>query len=382
MRFVFISTMAGAPWGGSEELWSQAALRLQQQGHEVSASVAWWPELSPRVEALAGGGIELFVRKPASHSLASRVWRKIKRQFREEIPAERQWLLQRKPDLAVISQGGNSCGLFWMNYCREQGLPFAAIVQANFEGWWPDDKRTAKMARAYHAARHIFCVSRHNLELLEKQIGESLPNALVIRNPFNVSASQPPAWPKENGAWKLACVARLEPAAKGQDLLFQILAQPKWQERPVEVNLYGTGPCEQNLKKLANHFQLKNVRFRGHVTDVAGIWEENHLLVLPSRYEGLPLALVEAMWRARPAVVTDIGGSAEMCVDGETGFVAGAPAIKLLEETLEHAWNKRNDWPRMGLAARARAEKLIPKDPVENFCKQLLECAEKQKSES
>lgn len=41
--------MFGAPWGGSEELWSQAALRLQEQEHEVLAVVTWWPELSPKV---------------------------------------------------------------------------------------------------------------------------------------------------------------------------------------------------------------------------------------------------------------------------------------------------------------------------------------------
>jgi hypothetical protein len=49
MRFVFVSAMSGYPWGGSEELWSQAALRLRDQGHDVAASVPWWPRLSPPV---------------------------------------------------------------------------------------------------------------------------------------------------------------------------------------------------------------------------------------------------------------------------------------------------------------------------------------------
>ena len=66
--------------------------------------------------------------------------------------------------------------------------------------------------------------------------------------------------------------------------------------------------------------QLKNVHFRGHVNDIRAIWEQNHLLVLPSRYEGLPLALVEAMWCGRPAVVTDVGGNAELCVGKRNGI--------------------------------------------------------------
>jgi glycosyltransferase involved in cell wall biosynthesis len=133
--------------------------------------------------------------------------------------------------------------------------------------------------------------------------------------------------------------------------------------------------CERNLRKLASSLQLKNVRFRGHVANVQAIWEENHLLVLPSRFEGLPLALVEAMWCARPATVTDVGGNAEMCVDGETGFVATAPAVGLMEQTLERAWNRRHEWESMGKAARARAEQFIPKDPIGNFCRQLKESA-------
>jgi glycosyltransferase involved in cell wall biosynthesis len=262
-----------------------------------------------------------------------------------------------------------------MKLCREAGLPFVAIVHCNFESWWPSDERGGEALTAYRAALKIFCVSRRNLELLECQLGESLPHAEVVWNPFNVPADEPPGWPEENGIWKLASVARLEPGAKGQDLLLQMLAHPRWRERPVEMNFYGEGICRQSLQRLAVHFQLKNVRFHGHAPDVKKIWEENHVLVMPSRFEGLPLALVEAMWCGRPAVVTDVGGNAELCLDGETGFVAAAPTVPLFEEALERAWNQRHAWQVMGRAARARAEKLIPKDPVGRFCQQLMECA-------
>jgi glycosyltransferase involved in cell wall biosynthesis len=83
------------------------------------------------------------------------------------------------------------------------------------------------------------------------------------------------------------------------------------------------------------------------------------------------------MWCARPAVVTDIGGNAEMCVDGETGFVAAAPTVGLLDEALERAWNRRDELENMGKLARARVEQLVPKDPVEDFCIKLIECADR-----
>jgi len=121
--------------------------------------------------------------------------------------------------------------------------------------------------------------------------------------------------------------------------------------------------------------ELNNVHFRGHVNDVRAIWEQNHLLVLPSRWEGLPLSLVEAMWCARPTVVTDVGGNAELCVDNETGFLAPAATVSSFSNALERAWERRQDWLHMGQAARARAEKQIPKDPVGDFCERLKTCA-------
>jgi glycosyltransferase involved in cell wall biosynthesis len=120
---------------------------------------------------------------------------------------------------------------------------------------------------------------------------------------------------------------------------------------------------------------LKNVRFCGHVSDVEAIWKENHMLVLPSRYEGLPLVLVEAMWCGRPAVVTDVAGNSEVCFDNETGFVAPAPTVPLLADALERAWSRRSDWQSMGQAARAWAESQIPRDPIALFAERLKSCA-------
>jgi hypothetical protein len=59
MRFVFISTMAGSPWGGSEELWSQTALRLHESSHRITASVISWPQLSSHVTDLMKRGLTI-----------------------------------------------------------------------------------------------------------------------------------------------------------------------------------------------------------------------------------------------------------------------------------------------------------------------------------
>src|SRR5208283_3974935 len=114
--------------------------------------------------------------------------------------------------------------------------------QCNGEFWWFPEQVVGEAVASYTAARRIFCVCRSNLDLLRMQVGEPLLNGEVVCNPYIVSSERPATWPDESGGWRLACVARMDPAAKGQDLLLQILARPEWRERPVELNFFGAGP--------------------------------------------------------------------------------------------------------------------------------------------
>jgi glycosyltransferase involved in cell wall biosynthesis len=379
MKFAFVSTMEGWPWGGSEELWSQAAVQLKLAGHDVRASVVYRPRLSDKLTALARHGIRIeghpspsYLAGPARH-LFNRLTLGTRRSYRR--------LKQFNPDLVIISQGHNAGGFEWAKVCREARMPYVMIVQCNNEFMWFDDPSFSEAVASYSASRKVFCVSRGNLDLLRSQLGQPLLNGEVAWNPFNVAPAPPPAWPDESGGWRLACVARLDPAAKGQDLLLQTLARPEWRDRPVEVNFFGAGPYEVALRQLARFLQLSNVHFRGHVKDIRAIWEQNHVLVLPSRYEGLPLSLVEAMWCGRPAVVTDVGGNAELCVDDETGFVAPAANLSSFSHALGRAWERRKEWPDLGRAARTRVEDQIPKEPVALFCEKLKACAPSQGAE-
>jgi hypothetical protein len=81
------------------------------------------------------------------------------------------------------------------------------------------------------------------------------------------------------------------------------------------------------------------------------------------------------MWCARPAIITDVGGVTEVCMDGTTGFIVPAPTVPLLQTTMEKAWARRDVWEAMGKAARARVEQLVPRDTVGVFGRRLVELA-------
>jgi glycosyltransferase involved in cell wall biosynthesis len=373
MRFAFITTMLGAPWGGSEELWFRTALQLKSGGHEVCALTAYRSLLSDKFLGLTKQGIAIrtypapsYVEGPYRYS-----WHRMTLGSRRAYA----WLKRFSPDLVVISQGEIAGGLEWARVCREASIPYVMIVHCNSEFLWFEKDVVDSAVAAYTSARNVFCVSRGNLQMLRLQVGEPLPNAEIVWNPYNVSTEASPAWPVDDGRWRIACVARLDPAAKGQDILLQVLARPEWRDRPVELSFFGEGSYEVALRRIASMLRLNNVHFRGHVSDVRAIWEQHHILALSSRYEGLPLVIVETMWCGRPAIVTDVAGNAELCMDGKTGFVAQSPTLAAFAETMERAWNARADWNQMGQAARTIAETMIPKDPISLFCARLQACA-------
>ncbi len=364
--------MNGMPWGGSEQLWSDTVLRLREQQHEVAASVFRWPTRPERLDDLARSGVQLAFR-PLRPNLRDRIALKLARRlprFRDYSSAA--WLKRNAPDLLVISQGGPWDGVPWMTLCRRLRVPYCSIIQAHSELWWPPDSRLDEIRSGLLGARRVFFVSRANRRLMEAQCGAVLPNAEVVANPCKVDRSSPVNWPEAGDVIRLACVGRMAPAAKGQDVLLEVLAQEKWRKRSLELHVYGSGPSEASLRHLASFLRLRSVFFHGQVSDIRAIWSSHHALVLPSRFEGLPLTIVEAMLCARPVITTDVAGNTEVVTDNLNGFVAGAATVPLLDEAMERAWSRRAEWRDIGLRARSAALASTPSDPAGDLARKLI----------
>jgi glycosyltransferase involved in cell wall biosynthesis len=272
----------------------------------------------------------------------------------------------------VVSQGGNFDGLAYGDLCRVAGRPYVVISQKAVDYLWPSDKDRMVMRSAFQSALRTYFVSRHNLQLTEFQIGETLMNAEIVRNPFLVSGTPLP-WPgTQEHSIKLACVARLETGEKGQDILLQVLARQPWRGRNLSVSFFGSGANGEALRELAGRLALRNVDFPGFVSDVESIWKTHHALVLPSRTEGLPLALIEAMMCGRFGIVTNEGGSSEVVEEGRTGFIANSAKADELDHAMERAWAVREQWESIGKAAGMAIRNMVPVDPVASFTARLL----------
>ena len=368
-KIVFIAANEFHPWGGSEVLWAATAERLIHHGMQITISAKDWGTPVKQIEHLRSLGCTIFLRPaPSLPRRAIRklpLWRDYTRRHLAKIATG--------TDLIVISQSMNTDGLPWMEAARSCGFCYAPIAQTAAESWWPDDSLAQRLADAYENASASYFVSEANLELSRRQFATPLRNACVVRNPFNVRYDAHPEWPSAASAeLSLACVGRLDAVQKAQDILLQVLSLPHWRERSIRVSLVGKGANERSLRHLAANLNLTNVDFCGFMDDIEKIWATHHALILPSRHEGLPLALVEAMLCARPAIATDVGGNRELLRDNVNGFLVKAPTVELLDETLTRAWENRHRLREMGQQAALDVRQFVPPDPVESFTRELL----------
>ena len=111
---------------------------------------------------------------------------------------------------------------------------------------------------------------------------------------------------------------RLDPVKDYPTLLRAMVEVPE----SARLVIAGSGPFESELRRLSREFGLeRRVRFLGFEPDVRRWMLAADGFVLSSRWEGLPMGLLEAAACALPAVATDVPGTREVIADGQTGWL-------------------------------------------------------------
>jgi glycosyltransferase involved in cell wall biosynthesis len=379
MKIAFFTTMVSeSPWGGSEELWYRTARHALECGHQVAVVKFRWPEIPRQIRELQERGAWVLWLTDIQHWWKARTlrWR-----IQWKLKRLRIWraLASWKPDVVCISQGGTFDMVFnglFTRFLNGHGPPYVVICQYNCEDLPLRTEASRQIAIAYLSrARQVAFVAERNLRVAERQIAAPIPNACVVRNPVNLPDFQSVPYPNSDLV-KMANVARLDAPWKGQDLLLQALSGEPWRKRRWLLRFYGSGPDRAYLERLTRHYGMsEKVEFCGHVSDVRSIWADNHLLVMPSRSEGTPLSLVEAMICGRPSVVTDVGGNVEWIDEPSTGFVADAPSAESLNKALERAWEAQDRWRVIGQHAHQLAVSRVDPPPEETVLSLLMHSA-------
>ncbi len=178
----------------------------------------------------------------------------------------------------------------------------------------------------YPRADKIVCQSKAMVQDLADKFGLPRTKLAVAPNPIDIATLREDqaftASRQTESAPVLLAVGRLA-NEKGMDLLLHACAAVKRQHPELKLTIVGAGPEESALKRLIREPALEgHVSLTGYASDIAACYRTATLFVLPSRYEGMPNALLEAAAAGLPIVATP-------CCEGVRELLTGAPGAWL-----------------------------------------------------
>ncbi len=346
MRIVYLLTSLGV--GGAEKQALAVAERMASRGHAVRIMV-----LMPRLDEewpTALHTIHLDVRKsPVSAFKGFLRGRAFLREF--------------QPDL--VHSHCFHANIF-ARLLRFFGPKFVVVstVHNVYEGGW--GRMTAYRLTDFLSSRTV-AVSQAAAERFMRLKAVPQRKCTVILNGIDVASFAPSAERREKMRAEMGiatgsrtfiwlAVGRLAPAKDYPNMLPAFAAAVRAEKSDAQLWVAGDarGDERKPLEKLAKDFEIgAAVRWLGLRRDMPALFDAADAFVSSSAWEGMPLAVGEAMSMAKPVVVTDVGGVRELV--GDAGAVVPAKNSRALANAmLEIMQQSRESLGANGQAARER----------------------------
>jgi glycosyltransferase involved in cell wall biosynthesis len=151
---------------------------------------------------------------------------------------------------------------------------------------------------------------------------------------------------------------------KDQQLLVQAMMGIN---RPYRLVFVGEGPTRAVVEADVARAGLQSqIVFVGNSREVEQILSQSHIFALPSRWEGFPLTILEAMRAGLPVVASDVGGVREAVIDGHTGFLTRPGDLNDLQQHIENLLQDNALRATLGSNGRQRFLKMFTQDKMLN----------------
>lgn len=195
----------------------------------------------------------------------------------------------------------------------------------------------------------IITVSDSIQDYIISDIGIARDNLLTIHNGIGATDCKP----VDNGDMlKLISVGRLA-TIKNHKLMIDALNQCVLQNRNICLTIVGDGPERDYLEGYVRELKLTDhIVFLGYRNDIKELITAHDVFLLSSDYEGISIALLEAMSLSRPSVATNVGGIPETIQHQKSGLLVPRGDVKKYSEAILEL-GKSREWQReLGINAR------------------------------
>jgi glycosyltransferase involved in cell wall biosynthesis len=274
----------------------------------------FWPEVQSRVRAAVDSAEAYILRVPGL--VGRHLWFELR--------------LRGKPyALEVIGDPWEALGRgTWRSLLRPV---FRRVAAGNLKKMCREAATVRYVTRSvlqqlYPPAPGAFVSSFSDVELHE---GFATPEALAARR--ERIRARGSARPGEQPLWRIGFIGSFAQLYKAPDVLLQALAQCGRRGPAFEASLVGDGRYRRDMEALSKTLGLESrVRFLGMLPYGKAVQEyldAVDLFVMPSRTEGLPRAMLEAMARGCPCIGSNVGGIPELLPEEDLFPVSGATAL-------------------------------------------------------
>ncbi len=165
---------------------------------------------------------------------------------------------------------------------------------------------------------------------------------------------------------------------KCQEQLIEIIKKAYQRNRKIRLLIVGTGPMEKQLKKIVLELGLNEIiQVLGYREDLPELLGMSDFFILSSKKEGIPIALLEAMYFAKPIISTNVGGISEAIIDNESGILINRDEIDTMPDRILEIAQDKDRSQKLGIKAkmiyleRFSVEKYITR--LENVYQEVLE---------
>jgi glycogen(starch) synthase len=333
--------------GGIEVLSDQLLPALTKKGHEIQVVTTHGPMPLPDEETFGGVLVRRFPFRAVLEGKDPEGMLLLRRRLGRV-------LKEVDPDLIHLNGIAPSHLLLLPLLSSVRAAVLMQLHQRVFE--W-EESRDSLMVRLLARADWVVSVSSAALEQARAAVPAIEARSSVIRNAVTAPALAPSPLPFTPPTF--LCLGRLTPQ-KGFDLALRAVAQLATRFPEVRLVIAGDGDERAPLETLAETLGIADrCDWRGWVppSDVSRVIDEATIVVLASRYEGLPLVALEAAWMGRPVVATRVGGMAEVVCDEETGLLVQPENVDELASAMTRLLERPEEARRMGAAARRHVER-------------------------
>ncbi|MFO1456171.1 MAG: glycosyltransferase [Steroidobacteraceae bacterium] len=203
-----------------------------------------------------------------------------------------------------------------------------------------------RFARPFH---RVVCVSEAIRAYIPGTVGISDDRLAMIHNGI---ADGPPCEPRQGRDVVFVTVGRLD-AVKNHGLMLRALARLQDGSLPVRLLIVGDGAERPRLEALCTQLGIgSRVDFLGFRDDIDEILARADVFLLSSRYEGISIALLEAMRAGLPSIATRVGGIPETVRDGMTGLIVESDDVEAYSRAMKCLAGSADVRKRYGGAAR------------------------------